>query len=119
MSATPTNAAAIPSDWTSRRGPGVGLKGLSGRIRLRAADTDVGVLKVADGAAEIGPDGEADATVITDSLPTLVGMLGGEVQPIVARLQDRVFVEGDIALVVRVFFGLRAGSPWSGLLPRG
>jgi hypothetical protein len=119
MSATPTHAAAIPSDWSSRRGPGVGLKGLTGRIRLRAADTDLGVLKVADGVAEIGPDGEVDATVIADSLPTLVGMLGGEVHPIVARLQDRVFVEGDIARVVRILFGLRAGSPWTGLLPRG
>jgi hypothetical protein len=74
-------------------------------------------LRIASGAAEIDPDGEADATLDADTLQTLVGLLGGEVHPIVARLQNRVRVEGDVALIVRVFLGLQAGSPWSGLLP--
>ena len=116
--ATAPTTTAIPSDWTQRRGPGSGLKGLAGHIRLEVGDTDVGVLNVAGGAAEITPNGSADATIHADTLPTLVGLLGGEVQPIVARLQNRVRVEGDVGLVIRIFFGLRAGSPWTGLLPR-
>lgn len=116
----PENAttAAIPPDWTTRRGPANGLWDLNARVRLRAAGADVGVLKVAAGAAEIGPDGEADATLDADTLQTLVGLLGGEVHPIVARLQNRVRVEGDVARTVCVFLGLQAGSPWSGLAPR-
>lgn len=106
---------AVPSDWASLRGPGSGLTGLSGRIRLQVAGTDVGVLKVAGGAAEIAPDGEADATVNAETLPTLVGLLAGEVHPIVARLQNRVSADGDGALIVRVFLGLQGDSPWSGL----
>jgi hypothetical protein len=113
-----TNPVVLPPDWISRRGPGSGLLELKARIRLRAAGADVGVLKVGDGAAEIGPDGQADATLDADTPQTLVGLLGGEVHPIVARLQNRVRVEGDIAQTVCVFLGLRAGSPWSGIVPR-
>jgi hypothetical protein len=108
----------IPADWRARRGPAKGLSGLAGRIRLEAAGAPVGVLQVADGAAGIGPDGEAAATLRADALQTLVQLLGGELHPIVARLQNRVRLEGDVALVLRVFLGLQAGSPWSGLMPR-
>jgi hypothetical protein len=118
MSANSTSLKAIPSDWISRRGPANGVTELTARLRLRVADEEVGVLKVAGGAAEIGPDGEADATLDVDTLQTLVGLLGGEVHPIVARLQNRVRVEGDVAEAVRVFLGLQAGSPWSGLVSR-
>jgi hypothetical protein len=91
---------------------------LAGRIRLQVAGTDAGVLRVANGEAEIGPDGEAAGSVSADTLQTLVGLLGGEVHPIVARLQNRVQVDGDVPLILRVFLGLQAGSPWSGLVPR-
>jgi hypothetical protein len=113
-----TQSAAIPPDWISRSGPASGVTDLTARIRLRVADAVVGVLKVAHGAAEIRPDGEADATVDVDTLQTLIGLLGGEVHPIVARLQNRVQVEGDVAQMVCVFLGLQAGSPWSGFVPR-
>jgi len=116
--ATAPTTAAIPSDWTARRGAGKGLKGVAGHIRLKVGEEDLGVLNVADGAADITPNGAAETTLYADTLPTLVGLLGGEVQPIVARLQNRVRVEGDVGLVLRTFFGLRAGSPWTGLLPR-
>ncbi|CAN7505032.1 SCP2 sterol-binding domain-containing protein [Phenylobacterium sp. LjRoot164] len=107
----------VPADWSARRGPGPGLSGLSGKVRLKVADKEIGVLNVARGEAEIGPPGPADAIVSADTLETLVGLLGGEIQAFVARLQNRVQVEGDAGLVVRIFFGLRAGSPWTGLAP--
>jgi len=113
----PEGVVAVPSDWISRRGPGSGLSGLAGRIRLQVAGTDAGVLKVANSEAEIGPEGEADATLNADTLPTLLGLLAGEVHPFVARLQNRISVEGDLALLIRVLLGLQADSPWSDLRP--
>lgn len=104
-------------DWISRRGPGSGLSGLAGHIRLQVAGADAGVLKIANSEAEIGPEGEADATLNADTLPTLLGLLAGEVHPFVARLQNRISVEGDLALLVRVLLGLQAESPWSDLRP--
>lgn len=79
---------------------------------------DIGVLDVTDGEVAIRPDGVSQATIQADALETLVGLLGGDVHPIVARLQNRVQVEGDAGLVIRVFLGLRAESPWSGLARR-
>ena len=118
MSANPSSAPAIPSDWNSRSGPANGVTDLTARIRLQAGEEQVGVLKVAGGAAAIGPDSNSDGSISADTLLTLVGLLGGEVHPIVARLQNRVRVDGDVPLILRVFLGLQAGSPWSGLVPR-
>jgi hypothetical protein len=112
-------AADIESDWPSRRGQAVGVAGLSGRIRLTAGDTVIGRLKVSpSGTVEILPDGDADATLIADTPQTIVGLLGGEKHPVVARLQGRISTTGDTAFVIRTFLGLQAGSPWSGLVPR-
>ena len=118
MSTNLPSASAIPPDWVSQSGPANGVTNLTARIRLQVGEEQVGVLKVAGGAAAIGPDGEAGGSVSADTLQTLVGLLGGEVHPIVARLQNRVRVDGDVPLILRVFLGLQAGSPWSGLVPR-
>src|SRR4249920_2293695 len=103
MTKNSTNHSGIPPDWNSRRGSASGLEGLKVRIRLRAADADFGVLKIANGGAEIGRDREADATLDADTLQTLVGLLGGEDHPIVARLHNRVRVEGNVERTLRVF----------------
>lgn len=118
MPANTATELAVPADWTSRSGPASGLVDLTARIRLQVGEEPVGVLKIAGGAVAIGPDGEAAGSVSADTLQTLVGLLGGEVHPIVARLQNRVLVDGDVPLILRVFLGLQAGSPWSGLVPR-
>ena len=110
----------LAQDWPSRRGQSIGVEGLSGRIRLNVGDTIIGCLKVApDGSVEILPDGEAEASLIADTPQTLVGLLGGEKHPVVARLQGRILNDGDVGFVIRTFLGLQAGSPWSGLVPRG
>jgi hypothetical protein len=114
------NATDVAPDWPSRRGRAAGVKGLSGRIRLNIGDTNIGCLKVSpDGTVEILPDGEAEAFVTADTPQTLIGMLGGEKHPIVARLQGRVSTGGDISFAIQTFFGLQAGSPWSGLVAKG
>jgi hypothetical protein len=109
----------VAPDWPSRSGRAAGVEGLSGRIRLNVGDTIVGRLNVAsNGAVEILPDGEAEASLIADTPQTLVGLLGGEKHPVVARLQGQISTSGDTAFAIRTFLGLQAGSPWSGLVPR-
>ena len=119
MQINPKSATDLAQDWPSRRGQAIGVEGLSGRIRLNIGDTTIGCLKVApDGSVEILPDGEAEASLTADTPQTLVGLLGGEKHPVVARLQGHVSTSGDIGFVIRTFLGLQAGSPWSGLVPR-
>jgi hypothetical protein len=120
MQITPKSATDLAPDWPSRHGEATGVKGLSGLIRLNVGDTIIGRLKVApDGAVQILPDGEAEASLIADTPQTLVGLLGGDRHPVVARLQGRITTSGDVGLVIRTFLGLQAGSPWSGLVPGG
>jgi hypothetical protein len=120
MSETSTNSTDVPADWMSRRGPAPGLGRLSGSIGLRVANERIGSLRVGAAAAEIAPGGEPEgaASLNADSLATLVALLGGELHPIVARLQNRISVDGDAAFIIRVCLGLRAGSPWTGLVSR-
>lgn len=101
--------------WASLRGHAPGLEDISGRLRLQVAGGDAGVLKVESGAVEILPEGDASALMAVDSQATLLSVLGGDTHPFVAFLQGRLRLEGDRALALRIGFGLRAGSPWSGL----
>jgi hypothetical protein len=87
-------------------------------MRLMVGDDACGFLKVSNGDVAIGPDGEAETTLIAEDQPTLVQLLGGDLQPVVARLQGRAKVDGDVRFALRVLFGLQAGSPWTGLVPR-
>jgi hypothetical protein len=120
MQQTPKSATDLAQDWPSRHGQAIGIEGLSGRIRLNIGDTTIGRLTVApNGSVEIQPDGEAEASVTADTPQTLVGLLGGERHPVVARLQGRISIGGDVGLFIRAFLGLQAGSPWSGLVPKG
>jgi hypothetical protein len=118
MAAMTPAAVEISEVLLGKHGPAVGTHGLAGNLRLRAADAPLGVLKVADGAVEIAPEGETAVTLAADTPSTLTQLLGGELHPIVARLQGRVEVDGDVAFAIRVLLGLRAGSPWTGLVPR-
>jgi hypothetical protein len=111
-------AGAVRSDWAAQKGRAPGLDGLSGKIRLVASGAPVGVLMVEDGDVFIEPHGDASTLLETDTVATLVSLLGGGLHPIVARLQGRAWLQGDVALGVRIFFGLRADSPWRSLTPR-
>jgi len=121
MEPTPAGSARIESEpvpWTSKRGQAAGLEDISGQLRLQIADAPVGVLKVEYGAVEIAREGDAPALLVVDSLPTLLGVLGGEMHPFVAFLQGRLRIEGNRALALQILFGLQADSPWSGPTPR-
>ena len=99
---------------TSMRGAAPGLKGVSGKLRLQVADTPAGVLQVEpSGLVAIAKDDRTQTVIAVDTLQTLLALLRGELSPIVAALQDRLRVEGDLWLALRVLMGLQGGSPWS------
>jgi hypothetical protein len=101
------------------RGEAPGLKGISGKLRLKVAEAAAGVLQIEpSGVVEIVKEGDTTAVVAVDAQDTLTALLRGEMNPIVAHLQDRLLVEGDVALALRVLFGLQAGSPWSDVTRR-
>jgi hypothetical protein len=94
-------------------GEAPGLKGVSGSIRLQVADKPAGTLRIApSGAIEIVADGAAAAVLTVDTQSTLAALLAGEMNPIIAHLQDCTQIEGDVAFALRVLMGLQAGSPW-------
>ena len=112
------HSVEISIDWTIRSGPAPGVEGLVGRLRLMIADEPVGLLAVERGAVEILPDSAATAVLRTKDQETLIQLLGGELHPMVARLQQCAVIEGDSRLALRILLALQAGSPWTGLAPR-
>ena len=95
------------------RGEAPGLKGVTGRLQLQVGDVAAGVLQIEpSGAVELVGVGDAAAVITVDTQSTLAALLSGESSPIVALLQDRLQVEGDLALAWRVLLGLQAGSLW-------
>jgi hypothetical protein len=112
------NSAAVQmgnQSWTTLEGQAPGVSDLAGDMRLEVEQRLVGILHVENGAVSIQPDGDATALLSVDSLPVLLGALGGDIHPFVAFLQGHLQIEGDRALALRILLGLRAGSPWSGL----
>jgi hypothetical protein len=106
------------ADWISKSGPAPGIEGLAGKLRLIIADAPIGLLTVERGAVEILPDCDAPAVLRVEDQVTLIQLLGGELHPMVARLQQCVVIEGDSRLALRILLALQAGSPWTGLAPR-
>jgi hypothetical protein len=103
----------------SVHGDAPGLKGVSGRLRLHVGDIAAAVLQIEpSGAIELVEVGDAAATITVDTRSTLEAILRTELNPIVAVLQDRLQVDGDLALAWRILLGLQAGSPWKDELPR-
>jgi hypothetical protein len=92
-----------------------GLAGVKGRLLVRVGGTPLGVLHVDGSEVQFAPgDGKAEAAVAFKERVDLVHMLRGELNPVVALLQDRLSVGGDAALAARIILGLRAGSSFKG-----
>ena len=108
----------VPS-WTTRHGHVEGLDGLNDQLRLRVGGDYVGFLQIIDGSVAIAQAGQADTVLTCDSLQTLQNLLGGELHPMIARLQGRAHVEGDPSRALEILLGLREGSPWRGVASKG
>ena len=110
---TATTSSTV-KPWAQVHGQAPGLVGVEGGIQLRIAGAPAGVLRMGEhGEVAIEPDGSADATAFIDREETLLQLLRGEAPPIVAILRGRLRAEGDGLLVLKVLFGLEAGSPWA------
>jgi hypothetical protein len=93
------------------------LAGVSGRIRVVVEGRSLGVLRIDGGYVDflVGAERvEASTTLhIQDGRDARL-IQTGALNPIVASLQGRLVVEGDLALAVRVMLGLQTGSPFNG-----
>jgi hypothetical protein len=97
------------------RGQAQGLVGVKGRLLVTVGGTPLGVLYVDGSEVEFAPgDGKAEAAVSFKDRADLVHMLRGELNPVVALLQERMSAEGDAALAAKIILGLRAGSSFRG-----
>jgi putative sterol carrier protein len=97
-----------------RGGAAPGLVGLRGRLRVEASGKPVGVLTVDDGRIELGNDGDpVDATAVCATADDLKHLVSGQLNPVVAGLQGRVNLKGNLLFGIKVVLGLRAGSPFA------
>ena len=95
-------------------GEAPGLAGLVGRMRLMVGDTALGVLAVDNGRAKLDPDGPpVDVTAVVRSRDLLIGLLRGQVNPVLMALRAQGRLHGDRELGVKILYGLRAGSPFA------
>jgi hypothetical protein len=92
----------------ARRVPG--LEGVTGTLRVNVQGKPPPLFfKVHDGVIEQVEDagGQVDATIAFDSEDCIEELLSGRLNPIVAGLQDRLDVTGNLALVAKVIFELQ------------
>lgn len=112
---------AVPPDaaeWTSKHGRAPGCDGLAGQLALVAGGTPLGILTIDGEEVGITPGRGASTTLAAEDERTMLQLLGGELHPVVARLQARASIDGDNRFGLRVLLGLQGGSPWTGLAPR-
>ena len=85
------------------------LQDLSGRVRIEVAGEPVATVEVDHGDVRLMPLVETfDAVFSTCDRADLQRVVAGELNPVVASIQGRVAMQGNVELVVRVFLGLRA-----------
>jgi hypothetical protein len=94
--------------------PAPGLEGVNGRLRLQVGDKIAATLEVNDGYARLGPaEGAAEAVAILDSEETVRRFQRGELNPVVAALQGRLELKGDLAFAIKVILGLQVAHPFA------
>lgn len=97
------------------------LKGVSGCLGLRLGAITSAVLEVRDGEVRLevrleetaGPSA-ADAFVNCDEPEDLVTIVTGGLNPVVAALQGRIRIEGDMSFAAKVLIAFNAASPFKG-----
>jgi hypothetical protein len=92
---------------TARRVPG--LEGTNGKLRVEVEGKPPQAFAIHDGLIEPlqQADISADATIFVDDQTCVEELLAGRLNPIVAGLQNRLRVVGDLKLVARVIFELQ------------
>ena len=101
------------------------LFGVSGRMRVDVKGKTVGAVDVQDGlvtvdvGADAGAGANAGASVVAnvDDEADLGRIARGELNPIVAGIQGRLALEGDIELGMKIILSLNAAKPFSAPAP--
>ncbi len=108
----PNVKTKLPPDGARGRIPG--LSGISGRLSLHVDGDACGAIEVEDGEVifRLGA-GESDAVAICDSVETMVAIGQGQLNPVVAALQNRLELEGDRAFAIKVIRELHGTSPFA------
>ena len=88
-----------------------GLQGVHGALLVLIQGDLVGALQVNDGRAEFVPGATEGAAVAEFDDPDDIGrLMRGELNPVVASLQRRLSLRGDLSLGARIILGLRTGA---------
>ncbi|MFL5863714.1 MAG: SCP2 sterol-binding domain-containing protein [Solirubrobacteraceae bacterium] len=91
------------------------LAGLSGRMRVDVRDEPAAPIHLDHGRIwATAPGEEAVATAVVEDRADFQRMLAGELNPVVAAIQGRLWLHGDPELAVRVIFALNAARPFAG-----
>jgi hypothetical protein len=91
-----------------------GLKAIKATLLLQAAGIPAATLKVDDGRLQVTrATGAADASLNFADARTLVDVMEGRLNPIVAVLQGRMHATGkDLILATKFLTRLQAGNPF-------
>jgi len=91
---------------TARRVPG--LEGVTGKLRVEVEGKPTRFFAIHDGLIESAPETDKpDALIVFDDESCVEELLSGHLNPIVAGLQGRLRVTGDLKLVAKVIFELQ------------
>jgi hypothetical protein len=94
-------------------GEAPGLAGITGRMRLMVGDQALGVLVVDNGRVKLVPDGPpVDVTAVCKSRNVLIGLLRGQLNPVLMALQAGGRLHGDRERGVKILYGLRGENPF-------
>lgn len=90
-----------------------GLAGLKGRLLLEVAEKPVASLRADEGYVELARDtAPAEAAAEFNDGQTLVDVLSGELNPVVAALQGRMHIDGDLVFATKAILGLQVDKPF-------
>jgi putative sterol carrier protein len=112
---------AASADLGARGGGRVeDLAGVSGRLAVEVDGKTVGELVIDDGHVELGGNGAPTQGVVGfKSAEDLWKVLRGQLNPVVASLQGRLTVQGDLAFAVKVILCISAASPFTASKGKG
>jgi hypothetical protein len=90
------------------------FEGLDCVARFSVGRTPYITLKIHDGDVSVVPDDvPVDVTFLCREKKDAVGLLRGELNPVVASLQGRLGLDGDFGLAVKVLYGFHGdGYPF-------
>jgi putative sterol carrier protein len=87
------------------------LEGWKGRLRVDERTTPIGTIQVDDGELTLlAETSNPDAVYVTDDRADMRRIVEGKLNPIVAAVQGRLGLRGDLEFAIRVILALNAAK---------